>query len=137
MTPCLINCQQRDVVPIAWLGRVARGAVRCLKIQARGQLAIAFVDSPTMRTLNRRFMHHEGLTDVLTFRYRDEPMLGEVLVAPAFARWYAKRHGLSYRQELARYVIHGLLHWIGHDDRTAGQRRNMRVLEEQLLKRCA
>ena len=99
-------------------------------------MVISFLDSQTMRKAHRRFLSHDGLTDVLSFRYPKEPIVGEILVAPAFARLYAKRHQVSYRQELARYVIHGLLHWMGHQDHTMHQRRQMRTLEDKLLAQC-
>ena len=124
-----------------------------------------------MRTANRRFLRHHGLTDVLSFRYDQasgqkssrkpqavgrkprseawslkpaayyaacslQTIVGEILVAPAFARRYAKQHRLSYTDELARYVVHGLLHWVGYDDRTVNERRRMRRMEDQLLAQC-
>mgnify|MGYP001612559183 CR=1 FL=1 len=61
---------------------------------------------------------------------------GEILIAPACAKRYARRHGLGYQEELARYVVHGLLHWVGHDDATPLQQRRMRALEDQLLACC-
>ena len=98
---------------------------------------MAFVDSRLMRRLNREFAGHRGLTDVLSFRYEGEPIIGEVVVSPAFARQYATAHGLAYRKELARYALHGLLHWLGHQDRTKTQRDRMRAMEDQLLASCA
>jgi len=133
VTVQLVNCQRREPVPLGWLARIARRAVRRLCLRQRGVVAVAFVDSRAMRRVNRRFLRHRGLTDVVCFRYGREPVLGEILVSPAFARAYAKAHRLSYRRELARYVIHGLLHWKGHDDRTPGQRDRMRKMEDELL----
>ena len=130
------NGQRRDAVPLAWLRRLARCAARRLRIRAQGQVTVTLIESRTMRALNRRFTRRGELTDVLSFRYPQEPIVGEILIAPAFARWYARRHGVSYRQELARYVIHGLLHWMGHDDRTVTQQRKMRAMEDQLLVQC-
>jgi len=150
---------QSDRIPLTWLKRVAARVVRALRITGRGRLSIAFVDAPTMRRLNRTFLQHRGLTDVLTFRYAEEGVrcqvsgvragrtrhptpvarhltLGEILVSPTFARQYAQEHGVSYEEELARYVVHGLLHWVGHDDRTPRQRRRMRQMEDQLLMTC-
>ena len=128
------NHQRRDPVPLAWMARLARSAVRRLRIRARGTLSVAFVDAAQMRRLNARFTGHRGLTDVLSFRFDGEPIVGEILVAPAAARVYAKAHGLSYRDELARYVVHGLLHWTGEEDRTLAQQRRMRRLEDRLLR---
>ena len=138
-----VNRQRHDRVPLAWLARLARRAAAKLKIHARGQIAVTFIDSPTMRKLNRKFTGHRGLTDVLCFRYPSlrsglrVPLVGEILVAPEAARRYADAHGIPYRQELARYVVHGLLHWLGHEDRTEAEQRRMRSMEDRLLAACA
>lgn len=129
----LFNCQRRHPIPRAWLSRLAVRAARRLQIHQEGLVTISFIDDRTMRRLHARFTGTRTLTDVLTFRYPNEPVIGEILVAPAAARRYAKTHGIAYRQELARYVVHGLLHWMGHDDRTVAQRRNMRRMEDTLL----
>jgi rRNA maturation RNase YbeY len=114
-----------------------------------------------MRTLNRRFLRHDRPTDVLTFRYdgarpsrtgsgrggsglganrhsqpraqSPEPIIGDILIAPDEARRYARAHGLAYSLELSRYVVHGLLHWLGHDDRTPRQQTRMRRMEDRIL----
>ncbi|MBI4323370.1 MAG: rRNA maturation RNase YbeY [Candidatus Omnitrophica bacterium] len=123
-------------MPVAWLSRVARCAARRLRVALRGELVVTFIDDRTMRRLNWRFLRHRGVTDVLTFRYSREPLAGEILIAPAVAKRYARRHGLGYREELARYVVHGLLHWTGREDQTTAQRRRMRALEDRLLASC-
>ena len=89
-----------------------------------------------MRRLNRQFLRHDCVTDVLSFRYEGEPVIGDIVIAPSQARAYARRHGVSYVQELSRYIVHGLLHWLGHEDRTPAQQRKMRTLEDQLLTCC-
>jgi len=115
-------------------------------------LDITFIDAARMRGLNRRSLGHDWTTDVLCFRYDlpaprsrrfarsqqagVEPVAGDILIAPLAARRYAKTHGLAYRDEMARYVVHGILHWTGRDDRTAAQRRTMRRMEDELLARC-
>ena len=157
----LVNRQRRDRVPVAWLSRVADCAARRLKVALRGELVVTFIDHRTMQRLNWRFLRHRGVTDVLTFRYSHpqrgpgqarghqsgilagfrpaglhEPLDGDILITPAVARRYARQHGLEYREELARYVVHGLLHWVGHDDATPLQQRRMRAVEDQLLACC-
>ena len=146
---------------MAWLSRVADCAARRLKVALRGELVVTFIDHRTMQRLNWRFLRHRGVTDVLTFRYSHpqrgpgfargrrsgilagvrptglhELLIGDILIAPACAKRYARQHGLGYREELARYVVHGLLHWVGHEDHTVSQQRNMRALEDDLLERC-
>ena len=126
--------QQGDVpVSTVQMVKVARCALRRLRIRSRGTFVIAFIGSRRMRALNKRFLRHDRVTDVLSFRYEGEPVVGEILIAPHRARAYAARHGIPYREELARYVVHGLLHWLGHEDETAAQQRRMRAMEDALL----
>ena len=144
MTVTVANTQRESPVNTARMGRLARAAVKRLRIRAPGTLAVTFIGSRRMRALNKRFCRHDAVTDVLSFRYEDvprlgfaslgiQPVIGEILVTPRVARVYAKQHGIAYEAELSRYVIHGLLHWAGHDDRTAEERRLMRTLEDRLL----
>ena len=136
MTVRVTNAQREAPVDTARMRQLARAAVRHLKIRAPGELAISFIDARRMQRLNRRFMRHNRPTDVLSFRYDGEPTVGEVLIAPREARRYARAHGVPYAQELARYVLHGLLHWQGHEDRTQQQQQAMRRREDRLLQRC-
>lgn len=134
----LTNGQRRDPVPLAWLTQRARRAARRLGIRGQGTIVASFIDDGTMRALHGRFLGSRRATDVLSFRYAEEAaagsqIIGEILIAPSAARRYAAAHRLPYRDELARYVIHGLLHWLGHDDRTAAQQRRMRAMEDRLL----
>ena len=153
MLVTLTNAQREVRVNRAPLARLAKRAVRRLRIRTPGTIAITFLGRHQIQVLNRRFLRHDRPTDVLSFRYNNvqgsgfgvrgngpqpstlnpEPIVGEIFIAPALARAYARRHGLSYDDELARYVVHGLLHWLGHDDATPTQRRKMRALEDALL----
>ena len=137
MTVTVLNAQRDNLVNVARMKRVAQTAVRRLRIRARGKLLVTFIDARRMRALNKRFCRHDADTDVLSFRYDGESIVGEVLVSPQMAHRYARRHELSYEQELARYVIHGLLHWTGEDDTTPTQQQRMRHHEDRLLNQCA
>ena len=143
------NAQRQTPVNTARMARLARRALRRLHVRSRGALEITFIDSRRMRTLNNQFMRHDCATDVLCFRYdgkdgrpsrqpapvRDGAIVGEILIAPAQARVYARAHDIPYAEELSRYVLHGLLHWLGVEDATAAQQRKMRAMEDELLAR--
>ena len=137
MRPIILNAQRALPVDTRRMTHLARRAIRRLRIRTRGTLEITFVSAQRMRALNRRFTRHDRVTDVLSFRYDGEPVVGEILIAPSEARAYALRHGLAYEEELSRYVVHGLLHWLGHDDRTQSQQKRMRASEDRLLTQCA
>ncbi|MBI3320315.1 MAG: rRNA maturation RNase YbeY [Candidatus Omnitrophica bacterium] len=153
----VVNHQRRDPVPLERLRLLAGCVLHRLRVKEEGCVSISFIGSDAMRAANRRFLRHRGLTDVLSFRYGQasshkpqatsrclqhaacsvQPIVGEILVAPACARLYAKQHGLPYREELARYMVHGLLHWVGYDDRTVKEQQRMRQMENRLLAECA
>jgi probable rRNA maturation factor len=189
MTVTVTDAQRALPVDVGRMARMARAAVKRLRLRGTGCLAITFVSGARMRALNRRFLGHDRSTDVLSFRYadaaprsgaprassglhlrrpstrfarsgrpltslgatsrakpldfargesrgrRDAQIVGDIVIAPSEARAYAARHQLSYEEELSRYVVHGLLHWLGHEDATPAQRRRMRALEDTLLTR--
>ena len=159
MRVSVTNTQRTLPVDVECIDRLARCVVRRLSIRHAGTLAIIFIDGRQMRQLNQRFLQHDRSTDVLSFRYEDpsarrglardsapawptsgglrEAVVGEILIDPRHARRYAAHHVIPYKQELARYVIHGLLHWLGHDDNTPAQQRAIRAMEDRLLACCA
>ena len=136
MQVVVTNAQRGASVDVRGIERLARGAARRLRISGSGTMAITFVSAQQIRRVNRRALGHDWATDVLTFRYDHEPIIGEMLIAPTVARTYAKAHGIPYEEELSRYVIHGLLHWLGHEDATPAQQKRMRTMEDQLLTAC-
>ena len=145
MPVTVTNAQREAPVNTASMTRLARRAIRRLGIRTPGTFAITFIGSQRMRALNKQFCRHDRTTDVLSFRYNGVPpglphrsarraqVVGEILIAPRCARTYAHRHKIPYRQELSRYVVHGLLHWLGAHDRTSAEQRAMRKREDELL----
>ena len=137
MRVTVTNAQREAPVSITRIARLARCAVKRLRIRQRGTMAIAFVDARTLRAMNKQFKRHDWDTDVLSFRYDGERVAGEVLIAPRQAQRYAATHAVPYAEELSRYVVHGLLHWLGHEDRTRTQQAKMRRMEDRLLGSCS
>jgi probable rRNA maturation factor len=62
------------------------------------------------------------------------PLHGELFICPAVAVAQAREFGTDWRSELVRYVIHGLLHLLGHDDRQPAARRRMKQAEGRRLR---
>lgn len=82
-------------------------------------LSIAFVSRRTIAGMNRRHLGHRGDTDVITFALGRPtpaaPLVGDIYVAPDVVREQARRWRVPVREELARVVVHGVLHAIGHE----------------------
>lgn len=93
-----------------------------------------------MATLHRRYLNRAGPTDVLTFDLgtdRESGRLdGEIVVCADLARREARARGGSreaVRNELALYVVHGILHLAGYDDGTPRRAARMHAREDELL----
>lgn len=107
------------------------------------ELNVILIGPRVMRRLNRTWLGHDWQTDVLAFRLADSPeapgpaappaTLGEVYVCPATAQVAAPQHGTSVSFEVVLYIVHGVLHLAGLDDRTASDREHMRNAEKRVL----
>jgi probable rRNA maturation factor len=100
------------------------------------EISLAFVDSATIRRLNKQYLNHGEPTDVLSFplgRGPGDGLAGEVVVGAEVAKAQAGARGHDLQAELALYVIHGVLHLCGYDDATAAGAAEMRTRERHYL----
>ncbi len=120
---------------------IRAAAQEALAGAALRELSIVLVDDRTMRALHRAHLGIDGPTDVLAFDLRDDPATpaveGEVVVSVDTAARQARRFGTTAARELLRYVAHGVLHLVGHDDGDAVGRQQMRREENRVLARVA
>lgn len=104
-------------------------------------LSIAFVTRARIAALNREHLGHSGATDVISFAFaraaEGDPVIGDIYICPDVARAAATERGIGVREELARLVIHGTLHVLGHDHPEAEGREAspMWTRQEALLAR--
>jgi len=109
-------------------------------------LGVCLVADAEMIRLNEQFARHAGATDVIAFDYAERTALrvqsssalhGEIFICMDEALRQARRFRTRWQSELVRYLVHGLLHLHGFDDRHAAQRRVLRREENRLLRRVA
>ncbi|HEX7896575.1 MAG TPA: rRNA maturation RNase YbeY [Planctomycetota bacterium] len=124
----IANEQRRVPIPEADVRRVAR---RLLKGKS---LSIAFVTDAAIRRVNRRFLGHDWATDVISFPLGTD-LLGELVISAPYARAEARKRGISEKEELLRYVIHGILHLQGYDDHAPADRKRMWARQEREVER--
>jgi probable rRNA maturation factor len=67
-------------------------------------------------------------TDVITFHH------GEIIISLDTAQRQAAENGEPYEREVTRYIVHGLLHLAGWDDREESGRREMHKVQETILR---
>jgi probable rRNA maturation factor len=116
-------------------------ARECAPPDWRGaEVNIVFANDADVIRLNRQFMRRSGITDVLAFPLADENappgnnIIGDVVVNAEHAFEEANVRGVSPREELALYLVHGLLHLAGYDDHGAAKAKAMYEREEEVLR---
>jgi len=90
-----------------------------------GRVELTFIDDGTMAELNKKHRGKDGVTDVLSFVYKEDGVLGEIFVAPNYA--------LSQKRNLIHLFIHGLLHLYGFEHGTDEEAEEMERIEERAL----
>src|SRR5438874_12051474 len=127
----------QEIVPIdkGRLREVARAVLAGEEI-GNYEISLAFVDNATIHRLNKQYLDHDEPTDVLSFPYsaaNARKLEGELVVGVEIALAQAAERGHDVQAELALYVIHGLLHLCGHDDKEPSDEKEMRARETHYL----
>lgn len=101
------------------------------------ELSIVFVSDQMLSGMHARHLDDPTPTDVITFDLGEagEGPGGELYVSVERAREVAAERGQSLERELLLYVVHGVLHLCGFDDRDGAGRRRMRAAEAAVLQR--
>lgn len=107
---------------------LAKSGPRPQRLAELPEVTASVVSPRVMGRVHVDFLGLAGPTDVITFPY------GEILVCAAVAADNAGRYGNSLDDELALYVIHGLLHLNGYDDLTKTAARQMHARQAKILK---
>ncbi len=103
-------------------------------------LEVVILGLAGIRRLNKRWLGHNGPTDVITFDLSDGPAgqggraVGQVNVCWPVARREAARRGVKPAAELLLYVVHGVLHLLGYDDGDPAEAARMHRKEDELLR---
>lgn len=114
---------------------------------------VIFVDGEEIRRLNREMRDTDKVTDVLSFpaldgikgqaiKGEDFPyeideegnlVIGSIAICCERAKEQAEEYGHSYRRELHYLLVHGIMHCLGYDHMTDGEKAEMREKEEYIL----
>lgn len=131
---CLIDPDALlTVTDRAWLEQAAARAWEHMKL--RGEVRVRLLDDRAMSEAHKRSMGESGTTDVLTFDL--DPGSGvldvDLLVCVDEASRRAMEFGHAVGREILLYIVHGVLHCLGHDDHDEAQSRRMHEEEDRIL----
>ena len=113
-----------------WLTAVAESEGHQL-----GEITYIFCSDEHLRGINVEYLDHDYYTDIITFPYDGEAIQGDMFVSSERVAENAEANGVSFRHELRRVMVHGLLHLAGYGDKTEAEAQVMRGKEDFYLSR--
>jgi probable rRNA maturation factor len=120
-------------LPKALIERAARGIYAKEGIPEARKTHVIFCSDNTIARLNSKFRGEKHPTDVLSFTYDDEDLLGEIYISLQRVRVQALRYGVSRSNEIVRLFVHGMHHLLGFDHEEPGDRKKMESAESRYL----
>ena len=137
----LLRSQIRKVrINEASVRRFAIFVMKRTGCSAGSELSVSFVGSNAMRRLNREYRGVDRDTDVLAFPLDEagkgipgERVLGDIVISVDRAINQARSWKNTINRELLLYLVHGILHLCGMDDRTSTGRNEMWKRQRDIL----
>jgi len=135
----LINQQRIKRVNLKQLHKYLKKILVFLNIPSQ-KVSVLLCDNALVKKLNKKYFKKSSVTDVIAFPLTDdlEPdYLGEVVVSVEEAVKVAKSLGCKWQDELRLYLIHGILHLVGYDDRTKIKQTRMEKTQKMILRKIS
>ena len=99
-----------------------------------GEINYIFCDDNYLHKINVDFLNHDTLTDIISFDYSvGKELHGDIYISIERVLDNAKDFNTNFDDELARVIIHGVLHYCGYKDKSAVEQTIMRAKENHYL----
>ncbi|MDE3742192.1 rRNA maturation RNase YbeY [Maribacter polysaccharolyticus] len=120
---------ENEIRYIQWIGKVLESEEYDL-----GDLNYIFCDDNYLLEINKKYLDHDTLTDIITFDYTDNRVLsGDIFISIERVRENADMLNIDFKIELLRVMAHGLLHLMGFNDKNESDIVLMRKKEEEKI----
>ncbi|MCE5270513.1 rRNA maturation RNase YbeY [bacterium] len=97
------------------------------------EVSLTFVGRSLIRRLNREYLGHDYVTDVISFSLsepEEAELVGDIYICLPRAEQQAAWYGAPAREELVRLAAHGTLHLLGYDHEKPEEAARMNELQE-------
>ena len=98
-----------------------------------GLVRVIFMSDDALLEMNRTFLDHDYYTDIITFPLNEDPIEAELYISIDRVRDNAAELGVPAEEELARVMVHGILHLCGYGDKDDAEKQIMREMEGKYL----
>lgn len=99
------------------------------------EINFVFCDDDYLLNINKKYLNHNTLTDIITFDYGDKKktIAGDIFISVERVEENAHVFGVTFHNELFRVMSHGILHLMGFADKTKAESLDMRAKEADAL----
>jgi probable rRNA maturation factor len=113
-----------------WLAEVINS-----EIKNEGEINYIFCDDDYLLEINKHYLDHDTLTDIISFDYSvGNELHGDIFISIERVKDNAADFNVSFEDELKRVMVHGVLHYCGYKDKSETDERLMREKEEEKMK---
>jgi len=99
-----------------------------------GDISFVFCNDEYILKTNISFLNHNYYTDVITFDYcENEKISGDIIISVDTVNSNSVLNNVSFKNELLRVMVHGVLHLIGFDDTTVTKKKEMSQIEDTYI----
>lgn len=114
---------------ISWLSSVVEAEKKKV-----GEINYIFCDDAYLHKMNVEFLNHDTLTDVISFDYTSGDIVsGDIYISVERVEENATDFKTTFRDELNRVMVHGILHYCGYKDKSSEDAKLMRSKENIYL----
>jgi rRNA maturation RNase YbeY len=126
-----LNFKLEDEITYSnWLSKVISS-----EYKNEGDINYIFCDDNYLVEINKQYLDHDTLTDIISFDYsvRNE-LQGDIFISIERVRENAVDFNVDFNEELKRVLVHGILHYCGYKDKGEEDKKLMRQKEEEKMK---
>jgi rRNA maturation RNase YbeY len=99
-----------------------------------GEINYIFCSDEYLLNINQQYLNHDTFTDIVTFNYVNNNIIsGDLFISYERILENAKQFSVTELHELKRVMVHGILHLIGYNDKTAEEAQEIRAKEDFYL----
>ena len=93
-----------------------------------------FCNDEYLWNLNKKYLNHDTLTDIITFDYSDDEVVsGDIFISKDRVGDNALKFGVGFDEEMRRVMAHGVLHMMGYKDKSKAEKELMRTKENEKI----
>jgi len=122
-------CHEYELAYIKWIEK-------CIETKefTFSELNYIFVDDVYLHKMNMEYLQHDTYTDIITFDYSvGKDLSSDIYISIDRIRDNSEKFKTDFYNELARVMIHGILHLMKFNDHSDDEKIQMRGLEDECL----